>query len=731
MKKCQSLCFIFVFTLAVFPGIECEPRYRSRIPNGFGVPGNQGVGHVSDAGGGPLNAFGELFKQEGYRWTLDLCNADSDGDGFSNGVELGDPYCTWKEDGTGTVASPVLSDPTKATSWPGDNLLDQHNLDPANRWLDLEQDLLCDVLVIGAGLAGMTAAAKAADRGFQVCVVSSDTPESSTSAASSGTMYLPLEGPFPQSEPLEFFEHERKEAFLGAVEKASTFLERSTGAVLRPVLPSYPTYFDELTDRVQVLTDAHSQIGFLCGGQLSMAETLERLHRLDILYVKATVQNVYLLDSAIRTANIQFETTTSSNRKIRSRQVILASGGYAAVRNDFAWKGALASGNDGLNLRVAASVGAATTKLEEAWFTEMGEGGTRWFLWEENATAVDAQFNLIPHYNPYDAYDARGRARRAVNATEDIYLLSNPNSSCFTSPNLLSWEEPLIFPAPSAEEATCGPSAQLWYDFLTCYGCDSKAVPCGSRLNDTTMYRSDTLQLWSIDSNGGPVVDECNQFESVEGLFAVGNAAPPMLGHAYLAPGSTLGNALVSAYVAASCIPEKPEVDTTSDPLKWPAWLIFHVTGMSIAWGGLFIFGHSRLLRKKRKPRHYEVHKWVMLFALTLAFAAAITVLVKGDFNYVYERGYAHPLLGILTLIVICLQPLFMLKCTHCAKTHRYSGKFIVPIFLLLTFWSGLYVAIELWYIPPLLHLLVVAAIIFLFCWFAYSVIYFTCYEEF
>lgn len=31
------------------------------------------------------------------QWTLDLCRKDSDGDGLHNGLELGDPYCTWKE----------------------------------------------------------------------------------------------------------------------------------------------------------------------------------------------------------------------------------------------------------------------------------------------------------------------------------------------------------------------------------------------------------------------------------------------------------------------------------------------------------------------------------------------------------------------------------------------------------------------------------------------------------
>lgn len=41
------------------------------------------------------NAFGKAFADAGHTWTQDLCNADSDGDGQTNGQELGDPCCTW------------------------------------------------------------------------------------------------------------------------------------------------------------------------------------------------------------------------------------------------------------------------------------------------------------------------------------------------------------------------------------------------------------------------------------------------------------------------------------------------------------------------------------------------------------------------------------------------------------------------------------------------------------
>jgi hypothetical protein len=47
----------------------------------------------------PLRAPSQHFAAAGYTWTRELCQADDDGDGFSNGAELGDPDCrvrtTW------------------------------------------------------------------------------------------------------------------------------------------------------------------------------------------------------------------------------------------------------------------------------------------------------------------------------------------------------------------------------------------------------------------------------------------------------------------------------------------------------------------------------------------------------------------------------------------------------------------------------------------------------------
>ncbi|CAM9823757.1 unnamed protein product [Chrysoparadoxa australica] len=71
-----------------------------------------------------------------------------------------------------------------------------------------------------------------------------------------------------------------------------------------------------------------------------------------------------------------------------------------------------------------------------------------------------------------------------------------------------------------------------------------------------------------LDTNSGPLLDEHNQVLGLEGKYAVGNAATPMLGAPYYAAGATLGNALVGSYVAVRHITQgdKPM------PEHSPAW---------------------------------------------------------------------------------------------------------------------------------------------------------------
>lgn len=79
--------------------VLARPEYQARVPNGDNVAYEglpwPGVGHYRDSGGGPNNQFGLDFISAGYQWTTELCQKDSDGDGKTNGEELGDPNCVW------------------------------------------------------------------------------------------------------------------------------------------------------------------------------------------------------------------------------------------------------------------------------------------------------------------------------------------------------------------------------------------------------------------------------------------------------------------------------------------------------------------------------------------------------------------------------------------------------------------------------------------------------------
>jgi hypothetical protein len=64
------------------------PGWESRVPNG----------DVYGCNTCHLNyTFGAGFAGAGNQWTSALAAADSDGDGYANGVELLDPDGTWSE----------------------------------------------------------------------------------------------------------------------------------------------------------------------------------------------------------------------------------------------------------------------------------------------------------------------------------------------------------------------------------------------------------------------------------------------------------------------------------------------------------------------------------------------------------------------------------------------------------------------------------------------------------
>mmetsp|Transcript_39252 Transcript_39252/g.90679 ORF Transcript_39252/g.90679 Transcript_39252/m.90679 type:complete len:537 (-) Transcript_39252:321-1931(-) len=116
MTLLQSLCRSATLWCWLIRHSAAWGSYRDTIPNGYAVTRSgsiwDGVGHFIDTGGGDRNPFGLAWAAE-RSWTTALCEEDSDGDGQTNGFELGDPDCVWT---TGATPSRVV-----AISHPGFN----------------------------------------------------------------------------------------------------------------------------------------------------------------------------------------------------------------------------------------------------------------------------------------------------------------------------------------------------------------------------------------------------------------------------------------------------------------------------------------------------------------------------------------------------------------------------------------------------------------------------------
>lgn len=102
------LIAILFYCGSILSIVKALPSYLAKIPNAENLPGTPAIGHVNGQGGGARNEFGHDFANAGYQWTQALCQADSDGDGLSNGQELGDPCCFWEDGGAALNTSLIV-----------------------------------------------------------------------------------------------------------------------------------------------------------------------------------------------------------------------------------------------------------------------------------------------------------------------------------------------------------------------------------------------------------------------------------------------------------------------------------------------------------------------------------------------------------------------------------------------------------------------------------------------
>jgi hypothetical protein len=99
------------------------PTYVSQLPNGSKISGVKALGHLNPMGGGATNQFGEDFEQNEFQWSAELCLKDSDGDGMTNGEELGDPCCTWTPGTDFQLRNIALSHPGVPNQWQSSDIL--------------------------------------------------------------------------------------------------------------------------------------------------------------------------------------------------------------------------------------------------------------------------------------------------------------------------------------------------------------------------------------------------------------------------------------------------------------------------------------------------------------------------------------------------------------------------------------------------------------------------------
>jgi hypothetical protein len=90
--------------------------FVAKIPNGS--TNSCATCHEGSPSAGVFNPFGTAFKDAGTNWTPALAEADSDGDGETNGTELGDPCGEWTV-GAQPARTTDISSPGDAASVSG------------------------------------------------------------------------------------------------------------------------------------------------------------------------------------------------------------------------------------------------------------------------------------------------------------------------------------------------------------------------------------------------------------------------------------------------------------------------------------------------------------------------------------------------------------------------------------------------------------------------------------
>lgn len=119
--RLQNGILLGMLLVAIFTFEAGARSFRvSMFPNGNSL--SCSACHVRSSGGGPRTPFGEETRRlvgssRNSFWTASLAALDSDGDGFTNGQELGDPDGTWRQ-GDAHPSPSEATNPGDASSKP-------------------------------------------------------------------------------------------------------------------------------------------------------------------------------------------------------------------------------------------------------------------------------------------------------------------------------------------------------------------------------------------------------------------------------------------------------------------------------------------------------------------------------------------------------------------------------------------------------------------------------------
>jgi len=212
-----------------------------------------------------------------------------------------------------------------------------------------------------------------------------------------------------------------------------------------------------------------------------------------------------------------------------------------------------------------------------AWHLPHASGVPAWFHWQDGATVValdsDGTWHLVVDESA--DYDQRGKQMAHAHVTDALLLYRASVGGAPLATGLAAYgygagTAEAIWTAVETDDVSkrCdSASKRHWRNAPTTCGYDAYYPPslqprfgvvdveaCSARIrrgDDSIVVERLTSGI--IDTAHGPRIDPTTArvLDTDGTVYAIGNAADPLLAHAYLAPGMTLGNGLLGGYLAA------------------------------------------------------------------------------------------------------------------------------------------------------------------------------------